>query len=146
MKMSMKVPQWLSRYRLRILIAILAGLLAMSAVGASAAGLGTVTPSGLGTSTQITAACLTSGQITVVWNGAAYVAGASPTYTVDTVTIGAYGTTCRGKSYKFVIADGAGTAIQSFSGTVPNTTSFALSLSPVLNAASAKQVTLVIYE
>lgn len=93
----------------KIALAIGAGVVATGAVAASAASLGTLNASSLGTSTTVVASCQTSGTpITVSWDAPTY---SSNGYFVSGATLSGLDSACNGKNVKMVVANTGGTAL-----------------------------------
>jgi hypothetical protein len=99
----------------KIILAAAAGITAVGAVSASAATLGGVNADSLGVDDSVIAACDTDGidvDYTVTYSAAGL------TYNVDDVVLSDVAAACDGLSYSVTIADGAGTALGTSTGTV----------------------------
>ena len=118
----------------RILIALLAGALAFSAVFAMAASLGGVTSNKIGADNVAVAACDTDG---VTTSYAASWDATDKRYEITTVTVAAVNDACDGQNLSVSMTDSTGAQIGS--GTLAIPTSVATSHTVTLStAASAK--------
>lgn len=128
-------------------VALLAIVGALGGLGfAQARSLGTLTANQLGTTSSVVAPCQTSGSIALTWANFTFNAGASPYYSANQLSVSGFNAACQNKLYKVTVANSAGTALATASGTMPgagSTTTFTLSAQ--VNLTLANQITLVIY-
>ena len=104
----------------KIGIAVAGGALVAGVFAASAASLGTLTTTNLGTTAAVVAACDTDG-IGVTWGGSSYLGvatGVTPpsstagsTYNLTTLTLTGVDAACNTQNYKVTLAGANGTAI-----------------------------------
>lgn len=120
----------------RVLIAGVAGLVAVGAVSASAASFGTVTSDGLGAAAEAVASCDSDGitvDYTVAYDAAAAI------YEVSSVELSGVDAGCDGLTYDVALSDGT-SSLGSATGTVSLTTG-AMSIDVSSSNASAEAVT-----
>ena len=99
----------------RIVIAGVAGLVAVGAVSASAASLGGITSESVGVDNAVVATCDSDG-IDVDYT-VAYSSSIS-TYEVDDVDLSGVATACNGLSYRLTLSGAAGVSLAEDTGTV----------------------------
>lgn len=134
----------------KMILAFGAGLIAASAGVAAAANLGTLNSDTTGTSVGVVAACDSS--IGATWN----VAGISPVYSgsgtvanstfnVSRLKLTGVDAACDGKNYQLAIANAAGSALESASGTLAVTGGEATISFTATNGKTIEQIVLAIY-
>lgn len=136
----------------KIGIAVAGGALVAGVFAASAASLGSLTASDLGTTANVVAACQTSG-LGVNWGTSTY-AGAGTatstsgsTYTVSAVDLTGVLAACNGQNVKVQLADAAGAAVPNGSGTGTATTgTTSITLAGAVDTKSVEQITVTIFE
>jgi len=125
----------------RLLLALLFGTCAYAIAFASAATIGTVTDSGVGSGNQTIASCDTDGVNTAY--GYAYSA-ATPGYNVTTVSVTGINAACNGKAISVTVAKGDGSTPSTGTSTVSNGAANNIAVSPAITAANAGAVYVVI--
>ncbi len=135
----------------KVALAIGAGVVSTGAVVGSAASLGTITPSGLGTSTAAVSGCQ-DGDLTVAWNVApSYSVDGGidgvPTYTTTGLQLGGIAAACQNKTYKLTVGgvDGASLAEQSGTSTTADSATTNITGLTAFDSALAISVTVTIY-
>lgn len=127
-----------------------AGVLAVSVGVASAASLGVLDAGSLGTSSQVIAAC--DDTVGLSWDvaGSPTYSGnataANSTFTVTKMALINVDASCDGSSYKLAIANSAGTALVSQSGTLSVVSGTATFTFAAQDSKLIDQVTVTIYE
>ena len=125
----------------KILLAVGAGVVATGAVAASAASLGSITPSGLGTSTAAVSGCQ-SGSLTVAWATPVYNAtagaGSTPTYTSASVTLGGVAAACQSKTYKLTVGGTSGATLSEATGSTAASANTTATFSTPIDSALAQ--------
>lgn len=131
-------------------LALGAGLLAVSVGLAGAATLGVLDTKGLGTSSSIVAAC--DSTLGISWDDSmspSYSGSptvANSTFTVNSVRLTGVDTTCDGQKFRLAVADGSGTALASQAGTLAVSSGTATLTFAATNSKLIEQVTVTIYE
>lgn len=126
----------------RIIIAVLAGVLGMGVVGASAATLGGLTSGGLGAEDQVVAACDTDG-ISATYT-TSYSATAQ-TYQVTAVNFSGVNAACNGKAASVSLRNGATNLGTTNAASITVATSaFSITLGTPVTASSVTGLSLVI--
>lgn len=136
----------------KIGIAVAGGALVAGVFAASAASLGTLTASDLGTTANVVAACQTSG-LGVDWGTSTY-AGAGTatstsgsTYTVTTVDLTGVDAACNGQDVKIQLASAAGTPVTNGAGTgTAATGTTTVTLAGPVDTKAVEQITVTIFE
>ncbi|MGV1037752.1 MAG: hypothetical protein ACOYD0_12115 [Candidatus Nanopelagicales bacterium] len=135
----------------KIGIAVAGGALVAGVFAASAASLGPMTATSLGTTATVVATCQTTG-LGVNWGTSVY-AGAGTatdttgsTFNVPTLTLTGVAAPCVGKSLKVVVADAAGLSLATETGpTVAVSPTTTVTLSTAVDTKKVYQVTVTIY-
>ena len=127
----------------RIALAIGAGVVATGAVVASAASLGNLNVSTLGTSSDVVTSCATD-TVNVTWNSTAptYVA-ATTTYNTSTVTVEGP-PECDGAAVRITVADSTGASLANANGNM-GLTPVNLTLSAPVDSELIESTTVTIY-
>lgn len=100
-------------------IAVAAGVVVAGALGASAASLGVLNASNLGSASTTVAACQQAGvPINVDWKNATPAKGEAYKATTTDVIVSDLSDTCKGGEYQLVVTDKADIPLQTFTGTV----------------------------
>ena len=115
----------------------------MGVATAGAATLGTVTPTSLGASTAVVAACQSSG-LGVNWGTPTY-SSTGPSYTVAGGTITGVLAACYTKSYRIDVSTGAAASLANATGTLASAATTNFTLSAATDAANITQVSLIVY-
>lgn len=103
-------------------IAVAAGVVVAGALGASAATLGSLNASNLGSAQAVVAACQEDGKvIDVTWGVADAAAGAKAKTTTNEVVVSNLSDTCKGGEYQLVVTGANDEALAVESGTVADT-------------------------
>ena len=125
----------------RILSVVAAGLIAFGAVYGLAASLN-LTSDSLGAGNATVAACQSA---TLNATYTTSYSATAPGYTVGTVTVTGLAATCYTKPYKVTLSTTAGASLGEATGTTPATgTSFAVTFTPAVSAASVTGISVVI--
>ncbi len=135
----------------KIGIAVASGALVAGVFAASAASLGPLTSTSLGTTANVVAACQTTG-LGVNWGGSVYAGSGTATdtsgstFNAPTLTLTGVAAPCVGKSIKVVVADAAGVSLATETGSpVGVSPSTSVNLSPAVDTKKVYQVTVTIY-
>lgn len=139
----------------RALTAVGAGCVAAGVLAASAASLGTLSVSDLGTTANVVAACQNSGLSLTTW--APFYSGIATTATSPSATSGSsywltgavvagIDTPCHGQKFKLVLAQSDGASLVETTGTVTAAASQNITLGSTVDSKSVYQATLTIYE
>jgi hypothetical protein len=125
----------------RVLSVLVAGLIAFGGVYGLAASLN-LTSDSLGAGTATVAACQSA---TLNATYTTSYSATAPGYTVGTVTVTGLAATCYTKPYKVTLATTAGASLGEATGTTPSSgTSFSVTFSPAVSAASVTGISVVI--
>ncbi|MFZ1854289.1 MAG: hypothetical protein WAU06_05175 [Candidatus Nanopelagicales bacterium] len=135
----------------KIGIAVAGGALVAGVFAASAASLGTLSATSLGTTANVVAACQTAG-LGVNWGTSTYTgtgtatSTSGSTFTVATMNLTGVAAPCSGLAYKVQLADAAGTPIVGGTGTgVAATGTTTVTLAGPVDTKKIEQVTVTIY-
>ena len=125
----------------RALFVVAAGLITFGSMFGLAASLN-LTSDSLGAGTATVAACQSA---TMNATYTTTYSATTPGYTVGTVTVTGLASTCYSKAYKVTLSGTAGASLGEATGTTPASgTSFAVTFTPAVNAASVLGINLVI--
>ncbi len=135
----------------KIGIAVAGGALVAGVFAASAASLGTLTATSLGTTANVVAACQTS-LLGVNWGTSTYTGAGTATSTsgstfnVSAITLTGVAAPCIGKSLKVVVADASGASLATETG-LPTAASptTSVTLSTAVDTKKIEQITVTIY-
>lgn len=126
------------------------GLIVAGTTTAAASGLGHLGAQTLGTSATVVASCDASiganwdkGSTSPVWSWATPGSGNS-TYTVTRLNLTGIATACNGQSYRIVVADSSGTALQQMSGTISGAPNITFTI-PNTDSKSIGQIIVLMY-
>mgnify|MGYP003542207028 CR=1 FL=1 len=125
----------------RTLIAITAGLAVTGGVFASAASLGGVTSTNLGSSATVVASCDTDG-VALAYTTA--FDAPSGTYRVSAVTVSGIAAACSGQQIEVALRNSAGTTSVSTARTTVSGTSQSLTVNPTYDAAAVDSASVLI--
>ncbi len=135
----------------KIGIAVAGGALVAGVFAASAASLGTLTATSLGTTASVVAACDTDG-IGVNWGTSTYsgagtaTSTSGSTYNITTLDLTGVAAGCVGKTVKVQLADSAGAVITNGAGTaVGATPTITVTLSGAVDTKAVQQITVTIF-
>lgn len=134
----------------KIGIAVAGGALVAGVFAASAASLGTLTVSNLGTTAEVVAACQNGGLTITTWTPQTYQAAATATpttgstYLTGGATLGGLSAACQSKPYKLTVAKADGTSLAESTGSTPAAPSGPITFTAV-DSKLIEQVTLTIY-
>jgi len=138
--------------RSRALTAVGAGCVAAGVLAASAASLGTLNVSTLGTTANVVAACQTDNALALTSWASTYAGSSSATsatgssFNVNSVVLTGIAAGCQGKSFKFVLANSAGTSLTETSGTVTTGSYQTIGIAGTVDSKVVDQATLTIYQ
>lgn len=138
--------------RSRALTAVGAGCVAAGVLAASAASLGTLTVSTLGTTANVVAACQTDDALALTSWGSTYSGASTATastgssFNVNSVVLTGVAAGCQGKSFKFVLATSTGASLTETSGTVTTGSYQTITIAGTVDSKVVDQATLTIYQ
>lgn len=135
----------------KIGIAVAGGALVAGVFAASAASLGSLTATSLGTTANVVAACQTAG-LGVNWGTSTYSGAVTATdtsgstYTVTTLDLTGVDVACNGKALKLQLADDAGVVITNGAGTgTAATGTTTVTLAGAVDTKAVEQITVTIF-